>query len=225
MEVSVCGLLFLLSPVLCLVRLFFVLKIFVLFLTDVFPGFFTFISDTEEQDIEFLSSDPEYFETVHYTDQPGTVDGVVDPDAALTVVIEGADFTCVSKIKEFHNLLRTSFPNFSAFGEHRIDWLTTSTNYYYNSALKGVWLLALVFTQSYTDFQQKTIMKNVPTVGSEVVVNVWSNGDPEFSQGPPTADAIATLQYLELYFNSTSLTEAEFNSACSAAGNVAPCSV
>lgn len=110
MEVFVCGLLFLLCPAWCLVRLVFVLKPCVLFLIDVFSGFFTFISDTEEQDIEFLSSDPEYFETVHYTDQPGTVDGVVDPDAALTVVIEGADFTCVSRYKEFHNLLTNGFP-------------------------------------------------------------------------------------------------------------------
>lgn len=150
-------------------------------------GFFTYESDTQEQDIEFLSSDAEYYQTVHYTDQPGTVDGNVDPDAAVTVVIDGADFT--------------------AFGEHRIDWLTTSTKYYYNSVLEG------------------TIAKNVPTVGSEVVVNVWSNGDPEFSKGPPTANAIATIQYLELYFNSTTLSQAEFDSACSAAGNVAQCSI
>ncbi|KAF5375747.1 hypothetical protein D9757_008984 [Collybiopsis confluens] len=150
-------------------------------------GFFTFKSDTQEQDIEFLSSDTDYFQHVYYTDQPGNVNGVVDPDAHKDVVISGADFT--------------------AFGEHRFDWLSTASNYYYNSALKA------------------TITKNVPTQSSEIVLNVWSNGDPQFSKGPPTSNAIATVQNVKLYFNSTTLTETQFNSACSAAGNVAKCSV
>jgi beta-glucanase (GH16 family) len=150
-------------------------------------GFISFKSDTQEQDIEFLSSDPDYYQHVYYTNQPGTVGGVVDPDAHKDVEINGADFT--------------------AFGEHRFDWLTGATNYYYNSALKA------------------TITKNVPTQGSEIILNVWSNGDPEFSKGPPTSNAIATVQYIKLYFNSTGLTESQFNSACSAAGNVAKCSV
>jgi len=150
-------------------------------------GFFSFKSDTQEQDIEFLSSDANYFQHVYYTNQPGNVNGNVDPNAHKDVVINGADFT--------------------AFGEHRFDWLSTVTNYYYNSALES------------------TITKNVPTQGSEVILNVWSNGDPQFSKGPPTSNAIATVQYVKLYFNSTTLTAAQFNSACSAAGNVAKCSV
>ncbi|KAJ3980146.1 concanavalin A-like lectin/glucanase domain-containing protein [Lentinula detonsa] len=149
-------------------------------------GFFSYKSDTQEQDIEFLSSDSDYYQHVYYTDQPGTVNGVVDANAHKDVEINGADFT--------------------AFGEHRFDWLQTSTNYYYNSALEA------------------TITKNVPTQGSEIVLNVWSNGDPAFSKGPPTSNAIATVQYVNLYFNSTSLSEADFDSACSLAGNVAQCS-
>jgi beta-glucanase (GH16 family) len=45
-------------------------------------GFFTYRSDTAEQDIEFLSSDPDYYQHVYYTNQPGHPNGVVDPDAA-----------------------------------------------------------------------------------------------------------------------------------------------
>ncbi|KAJ3972137.1 concanavalin A-like lectin/glucanase domain-containing protein [Lentinula raphanica] len=150
-------------------------------------GFFSYKSDTQEQDIEFLSSDSDYYQHVYYTDQPGTVDGVVDTNAHKDVEINGADFT--------------------AFGEHRFDWLQTSTNYYYNSALEA------------------TITKNVPTEASEIVINVWSNGDPAFSKGPPTSNAIATIQYINLYFNSTTLSEDEFEEACDAAGNVARCVV
>jgi hypothetical protein len=76
-------------------------------------GFFTYISGTQEQDIEFLSSDSDYYQHLYYTNQPGTVNGDVDPQAAKvsglcrTVVdrvdtwasknveIPGADFTYV----------------------------------------------------------------------------------------------------------------------------------
>jgi len=148
-------------------------------------GFFTYISDTQEQDIEFLSSDTDYYERVHYTNQPGSVNG-----AAQDVQVPGADFT--------------------TFGVHRIDWLPSKTIYSYAGS-------------SLTE--QTTITENVPTTSSEFVLNVWSNGDPEWSNGPPTADAIATVQYVQLYFNSTTFSSASFNSACSAAGHIAPCSV
>jgi hypothetical protein len=45
-------------------------------------GFFSYINDVQEQDIEFLSSDADYYQHVHYTNQPGSSGGVVDPAAA-----------------------------------------------------------------------------------------------------------------------------------------------
>jgi len=151
-------------------------------------GFFTYKNDTQEQDIEFVSADPEYYQTVHYTNQPGQLPNTdPDPAAHKDVVIPGADFTC--------------------FMEHRIDWLPTQTRYYFNQTL------------------QSTIAKNVPVLPSFVILNVWSNGDPQFSQGPPTQDAVATIQNVHLYFNSTSLSELAFNAACANAGHVAPCQI
>src|SRR5688572_14388890 len=49
-------------------------------------GFFTYHqnadgSNVQETDIEFLSSDANYYNTIHYTNQPGTVNGNVDPNA------------------------------------------------------------------------------------------------------------------------------------------------
>ncbi|KAG8815242.1 hypothetical protein FRC19_001170 [Serendipita sp. 401] len=148
-------------------------------------GFFTYISGTQEQDIEFLSSDTDYYQTVHYTNQPGLLNGDIDPDATKDVVVPGADFT--------------------AFGEHRIDWLPTASKYFYNQA------------------QTATITKNVPTTSSRIILNVWSNGDSLFSKGPPTADSIATVQWVQLYFNSTSLAEPAFQTACANAGNIPKC--
>ncbi|KAI3607687.1 concanavalin a-like lectin glucanase [Moniliophthora roreri] len=150
-------------------------------------GFFTYINDNQEQDIEFLSSDVDYYQHVYYTNQPGRL-----PNGNLSkdVVISGADFT--------------------TFGTHRFDWLPSKTTYSY--AGSGL-------TSS------RTITKNVPTTPSESILNVWSNGDPGFSKGPPQADAIATVQWVHLYFNSTTLSESAFNSACVAAGRPAVCNV
>ncbi|KAJ3849064.1 concanavalin A-like lectin/glucanase domain-containing protein [Lentinula lateritia] len=150
-------------------------------------GFFSYESDTQEQDIEFVSSSNNAHQHVQYTNQPGTVNGEVDEDSYRDVDVNSANFT--------------------TFGEHRFDWLKTATEYYYNSNLTA------------------TITKNVPTSASEIVVNVWSNGDPEFSQGPPTSNAIASVEYLKLYFNSTSLSEAKFIETCSGAGNIARCTI
>ncbi|KAJ7935725.1 concanavalin A-like lectin/glucanase domain-containing protein [Mycena leptocephala] len=158
-------------------------------------GFFTYINDSQEQDIEFLSSDTDYYQHLYYTNQPGQLPGGdVDPAAAKSVVVPGADFT--------------------TFGVHRIDWLPTQTIYSYAGMNMGVNITS-----------STTITKNVPTTPSRFILNVWSNGDSGFSKGPPTADAIATVKYVHLYFNSTSLSEASFNSACSAAGHPAVCNV
>lgn len=140
-------------------------------------GFFTYINDSQESDIEFLSSDVNYYQHVHYTNQPGQTAG-----ATQDVQIPGADFT--------------------APGEHRIDWLPSQTRYYYNGNVAA----------------EHTITIQVPNTPSEFILNVWSNGDPGWSRGPPTADAYATVQTVSLYFNSTSLSASQFQQNCQSAG-------
>ncbi|KAF8143528.1 hypothetical protein K438DRAFT_2109273 [Mycena galopus ATCC 62051] len=155
---------------------------------------FTYHSDSQEQDIEFLSSDPEYSQHVHYTNQPGS-----DPGATEDVNVPGADFT--------------------TFGIHRFDWLPSETVYsYVGTSDSGT-------TSGTTITSSTTITVNVPDTASEFILNVWSNGDPGWSYGPPTADAIATVHYVQLYFNSTSLSANSFQTTCSQAGNIPACSV
>ncbi|QRV95786.1 glycoside hydrolase family 16 protein [Ceratobasidium sp. AG-Ba] len=150
-------------------------------------GFFTYQSDTQEADIEFLSSDANYYQTVHQTNQPGLVNGNTDTNAYKMITIPGADFT--------------------AFHEHRLDWLPGSTKYFYDGTLKN------------------TVSKNSPTVASSILANVWSDGGSGWTKGPPTKDAIATVYYIKGYFNSTSLSASQFNSRCAASSNKTPCSV
>ncbi|KAJ7885848.1 concanavalin A-like lectin/glucanase domain-containing protein [Mycena leptocephala] len=160
-------------------------------------GFFTYITDTQEQDIEFLSSDPDYGRRVYYTNQPGQLpNGDVDRNSAKSVVVQGADFT--------------------RFGIHRFDWLPGATTYSYEGTTAA---------NNATITSSTLVTKNVPTLPSEFVLNVWSNGDPGFSKGPPKANAIATVQYAHLYFNSSSFDAEKFNTACTAAGRIAPCNI
>jgi len=152
-------------------------------------GLFTYQSDSQEADIEFLTSDPDYSRTVHYTNQPGLLNGDPDPDAAKVVVISGDNV------------------DFTAFNEHRLDWLPDRTMFYFNSALTA------------------TISKNSPDQPSYLLANVWSDGGSGWTHGPPTSDAVATIYYINAYFNSSSVTPGDFDQVCTAAGNVAPCSV
>ncbi|KAJ6559116.1 hypothetical protein DFH09DRAFT_1161961 [Mycena vulgaris] len=162
--------------------------------SNIHVGFFTYFSDTQEQDIEFLSSDSDYYQHLYYTNQPGQLpNSDPDPDAAKLVA---------------------NRRSYRTFGVHRFDWLPTKTVYSYAGSNNGAPITSTT-----------TITKNVPTSSAEFVLNVWSNGDPLFSKGPPTADAIATVHYVHLYFNSTTFSAGSFNTACSAAGSIAPCSV
>ncbi|KAG8766376.1 hypothetical protein FRC12_006922 [Ceratobasidium sp. 428] len=154
-------------------------------------GFFTYRSETQEADIEFLSSDTDYYRTVHLTNQPGLINGDTDPQASKTVVVTDGN----------------NQVDFTAFNEHRLDWLKASTSYYYNGVKK------------------QTVSKNSPSVASTLIANVWSDGGPLWTKGPPTQDAIATIYYIKAYFNSTSLSAAQFQSKCAAAANKSPCPV
>jgi len=95
----------------------------------------------------------------------------------------------------------------TAFHEHRLDWASSGTKYYVDGAPTA------------------TIIKNIPQVASTLILNVWSDGGPGWTKGPPTADAVATVYYVKAYFNSTSFDAATFDSQCAAAGHPAPCSV
>jgi len=149
---------------------------------------FLFQSNTAEIDIEFLSHDPQYYNTVHYSNQP-TLDsnGNTIPGTTVTDSYPGVDYT------GFHN--------------HRIDWVPSQTRFYVDDNLR------------------QTLSKNVPRVAMSWIVNLWSDGDPGWTYGPPTADATATVYFLRAYYNSTKMTDAQFNTACVNAGRPAVCNV
>ncbi|KAI5826513.1 glycoside hydrolase family 16 protein [Schizophyllum commune Tattone D] len=67
------------------------------------------------------------------------------------------------------------------YHEYRIDWTESSTTFYIDGVQKA----------------QHT--ENVPTQAANGLWNVWSNGDPYWSAGPPTADSITHIKSIEMY--------------------------
>jgi beta-glucanase (GH16 family) len=48
-----------------------------------------------------------------------------------------------------------------------------------------------------------SMTEQIPTSPGHLVVNHWSNGDPNWSGGPPAEDAVLTVAYVKAYFNSS----------------------
>ena len=71
------------------------------------------------------------------------------------------------------------------FHEYRFDWSPNAVKFYADGVLL------------------KTMTQNIPTSPGHITLSHWSNGDPNWSAGPPTSDAILTVQYLKGYFNSS----------------------
>ncbi|KAG6807665.1 hypothetical protein H0H92_006756 [Tricholoma furcatifolium] len=60
-------------------------------------------------------------------------------------------------------------------------------------------------TTFYIDgVQQAQLTTNVPNAAGHWIWNVWSSGDPEWSNGPPTADSVTYIQSIEIYNGYTS---------------------
>jgi len=68
---------------------------------------------------------------------------------------------------------------------YRIDWTSGKTAYYVDDQL------------------QTSTTSNVPTEAGSWIFNIWSNGDPGFSVGPPKNDAILKIEEVVMYYNTT----------------------
>ncbi|KAL8717095.1 MAG: hypothetical protein Q9225_005630 [Loekoesia sp. 1 TL-2023] len=57
----------------------------------------------------------------------------------------------------------------------------------------------------YTDGQHvKDLVEGVPETPGRIMLNHWSNGDPNWSKGPPAKDVYMTVAYVKAYFNTSS---------------------
>ena len=78
-----------------------------------------------------------------------------------------------------------NFTPAEGFHEYRFDWSPKAVDFYADGVLLD------------------TMTTAVPTAPGHITLSHWSNGDPTWSAGPPTEDAILTVEYLKGYFNSS----------------------
>ena len=78
-----------------------------------------------------------------------------------------------------------NFTPSEGFHEYRFDWSPNAVEFYADGVLLD------------------TMTSAVPTAPGHITLSHWSNGDPTWSAGPPTEDAILTVEYLKGYFNSS----------------------
>ena len=78
-----------------------------------------------------------------------------------------------------------NFTPTEGFHEYRFDWSPDAVKFYADGVLLD------------------TMTSAIPTSPGHITLSHWSNGDPNWSAGPPTEDAILTVEYLKGYFNSS----------------------
>lgn len=70
----------------------------------------------------------------------------------------------------------------------------------------------------YADSQILATMSNpsaIPTHSGKIILTQWSNGNPEWSRGPPLQDSALIVSYVKAYFHSTNATRKSITSkAC-----------
>ena len=78
----------------------------------------------------------------------------------------------------------------------------------------------------YTDGQHvKDLSEGVPHMPGRIMLNHWSNGDPNWSKGPPAADVHMTVAYVKAYFNKTTEGNQPRNQCGNPKGKDAVCKV
>ncbi|KAI7855739.1 concanavalin A-like lectin/glucanase domain-containing protein [Circinella umbellata] len=90
----------------------------------------------------------------------------------------------------------------SAFHEYRFDWTPEDVTYYLDGE------------------EANRINQNIPDAPGRVLINHWTDGNPNYSGLPPAQDATLSLANLTLFFNSS---EATAPPACQRSSK--PCSI
>ncbi|KAL9100923.1 MAG: hypothetical protein Q9163_003759 [Psora crenata] len=136
-------------------------------------AFFWYYNDTQEIDIELLSAQQN-------STSPHPVNLVLQSPASAQSGFDAA------KTDTFA-LLPLPFDPADGFHEYRFDWSRDAVAFYADGEL--------LTTMNRT--------AAVPSSPGHVTLSHWSNGNPEWSAGPPAGDAVMTVSYLKAYFNSS----------------------
>lgn len=80
--------------------------------------------------------------------------------------------------------------------EHRLDWLSPKLIQFRNSGQNA--------SADFLAYQKGVNATNIPTSPAPVSFQVWANGEPSVSQGPPLFNPLVTrILYVRFFYNST----------------------
>ncbi|KAM0419604.1 hypothetical protein ACHAPD_003167 [Fusarium lateritium] len=145
-------------------------------LTDVkgtCAAFFWYFNNTQEIDIEFLSREFDYERGIY----PANL--VVQSKASMEA---GYDASKTGNFKR----VNLDFDPTENFHEYRFDYVPSHVLFYADNKLLA-----------------QMEGGDMPSSGGHLILQHWSNGNPLWSGGPPTKDAIVTVSYVKAYFNSS----------------------
>ena len=137
-------------------------------------AFFWYRNDTQEIDMEFLSKDPKTLNLVVHSSES---------DKASSIMGSGA--LGVLDASESNMPWESPFDLPQDFHEYRFDWMPDRIDFYVDGSLV------------------RTTTENLPESPGHLMLSHWSNGDPNWSGGPPMENAVMTVGYVKAYFNTT----------------------
>ncbi|TFK85056.1 glycoside hydrolase family 16 protein [Polyporus arcularius HHB13444] len=128
-------------------------------------GFFTFESNSQESDIEILTS-------FLYSGNDAV-------DGGLQLTNQANNGNSSQNTRK-----AVPYPADPTAGEHEytLEWSSGSSKFFFDGS------------------EVATINENVPTAPSAFLVNAWSGGNPNFTAGPPTEDAILRVSKMEFMY-------------------------
>ena len=100
-----------------------------------------------------------------------------------------------------YQVIKLPFAPDDAYHEYRFDWLPDHVSFYADS----VWLVDMNIS--------------IPNTAGGLYLNHWSNGDLNWTSGPPTTDAVMTVSYVKAYFNTSDANRNnQYTQACGSGG-------
>lgn len=94
-----------------------------------------------------------------------------------------------------------------AYHEYRFDWMPGRVDMWAD----GKWLHSFI--------------EGTPDSPGAIHLIHWSNGDPEWSGGPPAEDAVLMVNYVDMYFNSSSSSPGDGGLSCGSGGGEGWCQI
>ncbi|KAH7313280.1 family 16 glycoside hydrolase [Stachybotrys elegans] len=153
-------------------------------------AFFWYFNDTQEIDMEFLSREFDHARGVY------PVHLVIQTRDALA-----AGFNAQNT--DTYKQVNLAFDPTAGFHEYRFDYLPGRVIFYADS-------------EKLAEMEGSAM----PSSAGHLILQHWSNGNPQWSGGPPVQDALLTVSYVKAYFSSLDATLRETTKdECSAEDN------